>query len=1299
VLNLVTLEDRTVPTNLIPDNPLIRTFDNGSGQAIESWLHKETVSAKYEYVNGSVTEWYKVEAKYNAEWKNTVTLSTGSSNTTQVTGTIQYTFSGFLDNQVISNQQSATITSLFNPSALPSGMSIPIKPWDKVTKTQDLVTFSLGTYSAANLAFVYESKDNMTATVVYTIPQAFVNNVATYVTQATGNFGHEYHATNWAPSGSSLAGHNYYTAEIKSQGTINDREEWQVTFTNGVRSHQKHILSVDHHEFGSEKQLLHVEFNNPASSTIVYDRGLFENESKTSFDSKLLTSGNMTYVVKPGVQTPQTDNDWMPQTGTYTVDSKHENTIATQKSRFFRDYSTLGTEYDTNGVAIAAKRTGQLNVKSSESNGLYKSHFNSRFAASSGTITDNKYNSLESYVRDASEEMSGYEIYDLRKQFLTSGHYHQYNGRYDLLNKTSGNYFYKYTIDDDSVAGRIKSAREVRDDGTVTQVKSDVGHLIERSDSPWLPFSANGDTVYSTASKLEGPFKDHSTYRDELTYGSRNALIAAREADESAGIPHTPATPTDYIEFYQTDSQMKLSGYDNATSTRTSDYDYTRTASDLITIDDYKPYSSNGTLQFSGGLITNGNMTSQSSMSLQRDTTNTISGKLYWTNSSGLPSANRSINSTVRNKFDSQKHAEGIRIEYVGGHLNTKYTSENSYSGQQNRFGSDSWELHSPHQTSSTGWETISGTFNGQITTEEIYIDDVLTSGRKSSGAFTSGEMKITVDTFKDLTVPTKSEGYSKRHSVTKNSGSQSRNIVHDYLNSSWQDTDNTSGLVQKNESEYESSRSLTTFVFVQGSPPPGSQSPSFTKIGNTFEYDSDNDTSLVSTNRTERSSPSKMLNLTIENEHNAVVTDVDQAHSVNNGNTIDSDSAAITIVTKKFKETYDLAPDNVTPRKIAFNYLDEKHVNRVSSGLTSGSSFFSESKGNYYHHFGTKKSGEMPSNYNSNNWGTSGHVNYTTNFTHSRNTDSPNWSEQQTVLGNPNWDMVDLHAPADSTWATVLDSDFTGNWVYDNAGNLLRITFGVVDVLVGSSATLFSGGLGAAGGLVAITLGLDQIITGVHNIRTGSSGQSVVEFGGYWAARNIGGFSENTSQWIGILTPVVLGVTSGLGSASGILNAAKASGIKSASFWVSYISSRQRSILLSRVAESRSLSEAKGIVYAAKQLNSRGYLLVDASLQYSGNKGIDLLFKRVGIYATAEAKAGDRLSLLRTYGGLRQGSDSYNASRLMRYLMRGNGQNNMLVEHLFNNVFNLESFASFYRGKLLYELPHGWPILNPILR
>jgi len=62
--------------------------------------------------------------------------------------------------------------------------------------------------------------------------------------------------------------------------------------------------------------------------------------------------------------------------------------------------------------------------------------------------------------------------------------------------------------------------------------------------------------------------------------------------------------------------------------------------------------------------------------------------------------------------------------------------------------------------------------------------------------------------------------------------------------------------------------------------------------------------------------------------------------------------------------------------------------------------------------------------------------------------------------------------------------------WVWDNGGELLRIGFGLVDVGLGVAYTVGTGGVGGVlGGVVLMGVGVDQIITGVWNIRRGRVG------------------------------------------------------------------------------------------------------------------------------------------------------------------------------------------------------------------
>ena len=146
----------------------------------------------------------------------------------------------------------------------------------------------------------------------------------------------------------------------------------------------------------------------------------------------------------------------------------------------------------------------------------------------------------------------------------------------------------------------------------------------------------------------------------------------------------------------------------------------------------------------------------------------------------------------------------------------------------------------------------------------------------------------------------------------------------------------------------------------------------------------------------------------------------------------------------------------------------------------------------------------------------------------------------------------------------------------------------------------------------------------------------------------------------------------------------------------------QQRSALLNRVREAGGLNEAKGLVHAFREMKRIGYSLEDVSLAYRGKQGVDMVFSNAGVNAIVEAKAGASLSLLKTYkGGLRQGSDAYNISRLQRYMQYGDGVNDVFARQLLKEAKagDLESFAAFYRSRSLYELPRTWPSVPAIRR
>jgi hypothetical protein len=96
------------------------------------------------------------------------------------------------------------------------------------------------------------------------------------------------------------------------------------------------------------------------------------------------------------------------------------------------------------------------------------------------------------------------------------------------------------------------------------------------------------------------------------------------------------------------------------------------------------------------------------------------------------------------------------------------------------------------------------------------------------------------------------------------------------------------------------------------------------------------------------------------------------------------------------------------------------------------------------------------------------------------------------------------------------------GNWLERNGDELLRIGFGVFDVVAGFAIIGGSYGAGVVPGVGLIALGLDQIITGLANWGDGTKTPSVFEYGGQQAALAAGASPDN-AQFIGSLTPAIL--------------------------------------------------------------------------------------------------------------------------------------------------------------------------------
>jgi hypothetical protein len=144
--------------------------------------------------------------------------------------------------------------------------------------------------------------------------------------------------------------------------------------------------------------------------------------------------------------------------------------------------------------------------------------------------------------------------------------------------------------------------------------------------------------------------------------------------------------------------------------------------------------------------------------------------------------------------------------------------------------------------------------------------------------------------------------------------------------------------------------------------------------------------------------------------------------------------------------------------------------------------------------------------------------------------------------------------------------------------------------------------------------------------------------------------------------------------------------------------SDAQREALLHAVQDTRTLTEAKGVVYGFRRMQELGYDLIDQSFQYGGESGhgLDLVFQHSvsGEYAILEAKAGEGLGSLTTSNGLRQGSELYNQSRLERYIRAANdglvdNPNPQLAQTILDAARqgDVASYASFYKGQKLYQL------------
>ena len=135
---------------------------------------------------------------------------------------------------------------------------------------------------------------------------------------------------------------------------------------------------------------------------------------------------------------------------------------------------------------------------------------------------------------------------------------------------------------------------------------------------------------------------------------------------------------------------------------------------------------------------------------------------------------------------------------------------------------------------------------------------------------------------------------------------------------------------------------------------------------------------------------------------------------------------------------------------------------------------------------------------------------------------------------------------------------------------------------------------------------------------------------------------------------------------------------------------------LLAAVRRTRSLSEAKGVVYASREADRLGFELIDTDLRYRGGHGIDLAFVNpdTGRYAVWEAKGGftqRTLSALSTDRlDITQGSLRFIETRLQRYIRYGDGAHVDVARNLQGALDrgNIDSFVSLYGSRRTYQLP-----------
>jgi uncharacterized repeat protein (TIGR01451 family) len=132
-------------------------------------------------------------------------------------------------------------------------------------------------------------------------------------------------------------------------------------------------------------------------------------------------------------------------------------------------------------------------------------------------------------------------------------------------------------------------------------------------------------------------------------------------------------------------------------------------------------------------------------------------------------------------------------------------------------------------------------------------------------------------------------------------------------------------------------------------------------------------------------------------------------------------------------------------------------------------------------------------------------------------------------VVNDLSWPGRGLDRPA----ALDMFRDFTNQ----DFGKVLRIAFGLFDMVAGVGMIVGTGGLAALPGVGLFLVGADQVLAGFGDLERGGSSRSFIETAGYSAALWLGA-SEGTAEFVGALTPAAL---SGIFAMGGALAEARA--------------------------------------------------------------------------------------------------------------------------------------------------------------